>query len=63
MLLLSRKEGEGITLKLPNEQEVEILLNEYRGQQTIVGIKAPSDVVVLRNELLENDSIKSQQFH
>jgi len=55
MLILSRKEGEGITLTLPNGENVEIILVEHCGQKTAVGINAPDDVTILRNELLDSD--------
>jgi len=55
MLILSRKEGEGITLTLPSGEHIEIVVAEYRGQQTLVGISAPDDIVILRNELLSSD--------
>ena len=44
MVVLSRKEGEAIILKLPNRQHVKVVLTEYLGQQTKVGIDAPDDV-------------------
>jgi len=40
MLVLSRKEKESITLKMPNGDSVEICLLAYRGEVTKVGIKA-----------------------
>lgn len=52
MLMLARKEGEAITLILTNGEAIEITLTEYRGKQTIVGIDAPQDVRIWRNELL-----------
>ena len=52
MLVLSRKEGESITLKTTTGETVIIALTKYRGSQTKVGIKAPESVKILRSELL-----------
>ena len=54
MLILSRKEGEGLTLILPNGDNIKITLSEYQGLQTKVCITAPDDILILRNELLGN---------
>ena len=54
MLLLTRKEGEGITITLPSGEEIQIILKKYKGQQTVVGIEAPADVFVLRTECYKN---------
>lgn len=57
MLILSRKEGEGITLVLPNGDEISIVLTEYRGKETKVGVFAPDNVTILRDELLRHKSV------
>lgn len=54
MLLLSRKEGESIILNLPNGDQVRICLTQYNGVQTKVGIDAPPNVQILREELIGN---------
>jgi len=51
MLVLSRKEKEPITLKMPNGDSVEICLLAYRGEVTKVGIKASKEIKILRSEL------------
>ena len=51
MLVLSRKEGESIILRLPNGEQIKILLSEYVGQQTKVVVDAPNNVLILREEL------------
>ena len=53
MLVLSRKEGESITLIMPNGENICIVLTEYAGKQTKVGIDAPPSVQILRSELVE----------
>ena len=52
MLVLSRKVGESIILNLPNGEQVRICLNKYVGEQTRIGIEAPQDVQILREELV-----------
>jgi len=53
MLKLGRREGEGTTLFLPNGDTIEFELTRYKGQETMVGVSAPDDIVILRNELIE----------
>jgi len=52
MLVLSRNEGESIIFNLPSGEQITVTLTEYSGLQTKVGIEAPKDVKVLREELL-----------
>ena len=46
-----------IILYLPNGETIEILLTEYRGLKTLVGIQASPDVLILRNELVNEVSM------
>ena len=57
MLVLSRKEGESIIFNLPSGEQIIVKLTEYSGQQTKVGIEAPQDVEVLREELLKEKCV------
>lgn len=50
MLVLTRRDGEGIILKTP-DFEIEVIVFGQRHGQTKVGIKAPKNVEVIRNEL------------
>ena len=54
MLVIGRNEGEAFTLILPNGDRVRVTLNKYEGQNTKIGIDAPEDVVILRDELLSD---------
>lgn len=47
MLILTRKLGEGLFIG----DEIRITVIEIRGKQVRLGIEAPSDIVVLREEL------------
>ena len=55
MLKLGRREGEAITLFLPNGEKIEFELTKYKGQETTVGVSAPKNVTILRNELLDEN--------
>ncbi|RMG00970.1 MAG: carbon storage regulator [Planctomycetota bacterium] len=52
MLVLSRKEGQGITIG-PN---IRLVVIAVRGKAVRIGIEAPPDVRVLREELTETPS-------
>jgi carbon storage regulator len=49
LLILTRKIGEGIILG----DDIRIAVLEIRGKQIRIGIEAPSDVVVLREEIYQ----------
>lgn len=49
MLILTRRPGESIQVG----EDIEISILEIRGNQVRIGINAPSDVLVLRSELVE----------
>ena len=49
MLILTRKIGEGIILG----DDIRIAILEIRGKQIRIGIEAPADVVVLREEIYQ----------
>lgn len=49
MLILTRKIGEGIILG----DDIRISVLEIRGKQIRIGIEAPSDIVVLREEIYQ----------
>ena len=50
MLALTRKEGESLIIKTPDNQEIKVILTRYRDAQTEVGIEAPDDHLILREE-------------
>ena len=56
MLILTRRVGE--TLKIGDDIEVTVL--GLRGGQVRMGIKAPKDVAVHREEILDRDAQYSQ---
>lgn len=57
MLVLTRREGEKITLELPNgEKIILILLNIVNSKAVRLGIEAPKIVKITRNELFEREN-------
>ena len=52
MLVLTRKTDEAIIIELPNGQQVDIIVSEVKGNQVRIGIDAPRNVIVLREELI-----------
>lgn len=57
MLILTRRVGE--TVVIGNHIKVTVL--EVKGSQTRLGIDAPSDIQILREELLERDQHAARQ--
>ena len=49
MLALSRKPGESVIIG----NDIEITILEVKGEQVMVGIKAPQSVAIYRKELFE----------
>ena len=49
MLLLTRKIGEGLLIG----SNIRVVVLEIRGKQVRLGVEAPGDIAVLREELLE----------
>tara|TARA_B100000519_G_scaffold202616_1_gene221553 strand:- start:7205 stop:7411 length:207 start_codon:yes stop_codon:yes gene_type:complete len=57
MLVLSRREGESITLE-DGDTSVTITIEKIRNEgskRCSISIEAPSSVTILRNELLDNE--------
>lgn len=53
MLVLSRKENESIVVKLPNGQKIIVKVQRITGNVVRLGIEAPKDIAIVRQELLE----------
>lgn len=53
MLVLTRKIGESIIIQTSTGEEIEIVLLSIKGNQAQIGTEAPSDVTVLREEVLD----------
>jgi len=53
MLVLTRKIGESLIIQTSTGEEIEIVVLSATGNQVQIGTEAPSDVTVLREEVLE----------
>ncbi|WP_347242754.1 carbon storage regulator [Thermogutta sp.] len=51
MLILNRKSDERIVFLLSDGRQITILVTSVRGKNVKVGIEAPKDVLILREEL------------
>lgn len=51
MLILNRKSDERIVFLLNDGRQITILVTSVRGKNVKVGIEAPKDVLILRDEL------------
>lgn len=63
MLILTRQEGAALILTMPDGREIEFVVCgiEYRGRgrsRVKVGIVAPADVSIVRDELVRRDERK-----
>ena len=56
MLILARKIGSYIQIG----NDIKIYINDVRGSVVKVGIDAPKDMVILREELIDEKSVDSQ---
>jgi len=52
MLVLSRRDGEAIELRLPSGEVVLVSVVKTKGNTVRIGIDAPEDVHILRQELV-----------
>lgn len=52
MLMLTRSPGERILLKCPNGQEIWITVGYKNKREISLGIDAPKDVQILREEII-----------
>ena len=55
MLVLSRKKDETITITTPSGDEILITILQAKHGTTSVGIDAPQEYSILRNELIGED--------
>ncbi len=55
MLVLSRKRQQVVVIELPDDRKVTLVVIDIRGDKVRLGIDAPLDINVVRQELLERD--------
>lgn len=58
-LVLTRHKKEGITMELPNGENISIIILDIGNKQTRLGIKASKDITIHRDEIWER--IKNKQ--
>ncbi len=54
MLVLSRYRQESIILKLPDGQEITVMVVDVRGDSVRIGITADKSISILRGEIADN---------
>jgi sRNA-binding carbon storage regulator CsrA len=63
MLVLSRKNGEGVRLSLPSGDHIEIYIEQARPGLTLTMTKAPMTVSVERIDSNGNSQVKKNARH
>ena len=53
MLLLTRRVGESILIKLPTGEQIQVAVLGIKGNQVRIGTDAPDDISIVREELLD----------
>ena len=53
MLVVTRRPGEAIVIELPTGELIEVVVLSVDANQIKLGIDAPDEVLILREELLE----------
>ena len=53
MLVLARKQGQSLILKTPDETQIKVLILGTKNGHAKIGVDAPSDIEILRDELLK----------
>ncbi|VAW95007.1 hypothetical protein MNBD_GAMMA21-1599 [hydrothermal vent metagenome] len=54
MLVLTRQNGESLKLVTQDDEVVEIIVTNVRGEQVKIGFEAPPSHRILRQELIES---------
>jgi len=54
MLILTRRPGETLIIKLPTGEQITVTVLQVKGNQVRVGTDAPDDIAIVREELLES---------
>jgi carbon storage regulator len=60
MLILSRRIGETFILELPTGEQINVVLLEAKGSRGRIGIDAPPEVHIVREELLFDEALARQ---
>jgi carbon storage regulator len=57
MLVLTRKNNEQIIITIPNEKEIVIRVVQISSNQVKIGIDAPKEFLILRDELIDTNNL------
>lgn len=60
MLILTRRAGEKINIKVDNK-DIDIYVLQSRGKQVRLGFEAPRDIVILREEVMLRELQKQKK--
>jgi carbon storage regulator CsrA len=53
VLAITRRVGESVTIFLPDGRVIEVVVYETHSRKVRIGIEAPTDIDILRTELIE----------
>ena len=56
MLILTRRPGESLIIKLPTSEKITVTVLGVKGNQVRIGTDAPENITILREELQESDT-------
>jgi carbon storage regulator CsrA len=56
-LVLTRRIGETVVLELPSGEQIDVVLLEAKGSRGRIGIDAPPEVHIVREELLFDEKL------
>jgi carbon storage regulator len=57
MLILTRRPGESIIIKTPAGEQITVTVLGVKGNQVQIGTAAPADIAIVREELLEFNTV------
>ena len=54
MLILTRRPGETLFIETPAGEQIQVKVLEVKGNQVRIGMDAPDDISIVREELLKS---------
>jgi len=61
MLILNRKKDDGILITTMHGEQIRVCICDISGSRVRVGIDAPRDITVLREELLREELLQGKE--
>ena len=62
MLVLTRRVGESILIKLPTGEQITVTVLGIKGNQVRIGTDAPDDISIVREKLLEGVQARTEGY-